>query len=37
VLYPGADVERFHPELVTGDLRAAHGLEDRPVGVREPS
>jgi phosphatidylinositol alpha-1,6-mannosyltransferase len=33
VLYPGADVERFHPELVTEDLRAAHGLEDRPVVV----
>jgi phosphatidyl-myo-inositol dimannoside synthase len=33
VLYPGADVERFHPEFVTEDLRAAHGLEDRPVVV----
>jgi phosphatidylinositol alpha-1,6-mannosyltransferase len=33
VLYPGADVERFHPALVTEDLRAAHGLDDRPVVV----
>ncbi len=33
VLYPGADVERFHPGLVTEDLRAMHGLEDRPVVV----
>ena len=33
VLYPGADVERFHPGLVTEDLRAAHGLGDRPLVV----
>ena len=33
VLYPGADVQRFHPGLVTEDLRVAHGLEDRPVIV----
>jgi phosphatidylinositol alpha-1,6-mannosyltransferase len=33
VLYPGADVQRFHPGLVTEDLRAAHGLGDRPVVV----
>jgi phosphatidylinositol alpha-1,6-mannosyltransferase len=33
VLYPGADVERFHPALVTEDLRAVHGLEDRPMVV----
>jgi phosphatidyl-myo-inositol dimannoside synthase len=33
VLYPGADVEAFHPDLPTDDLRAIHGLEDRPVVV----
>jgi phosphatidylinositol alpha-1,6-mannosyltransferase len=33
VLYPGADVTRFRPELETADLRERHGLEDRPVVV----
>ena len=33
VLYPGADVERFHPGLETADLRRALGLGDRPVVV----
>jgi phosphatidylinositol alpha-1,6-mannosyltransferase len=33
VLLPGADLERFRPGLETADLRAAHGLEDRPVVV----
>ena len=27
VLHPGADVQRFRPDLVTDDLRARHGLE----------
>jgi phosphatidyl-myo-inositol dimannoside synthase len=30
VLYPGADLERFAPDLPTDDLRARHGLDDRP-------
>jgi phosphatidylinositol alpha-1,6-mannosyltransferase len=33
VLYPGADVGRFRPDLETADLRAALGLEGRPVVV----
>ena len=30
VLHPGADVERFRPDLPTGDIRERHGLGDRP-------
>lgn len=33
VLYPGADLERFRPDLPTEDLRARHGLGDRPLVV----
>jgi len=33
VLYPGADLARFHPELPTDDLRERYGLRDRPVVV----
>jgi phosphatidyl-myo-inositol dimannoside synthase len=33
VLYPGADVESFRPDLVTDDLRERHGLEGRPLVV----
>jgi phosphatidylinositol alpha-1,6-mannosyltransferase len=33
VLYPGADVSRFRPDLTTGDLRERYGLGDRPVVV----
>jgi len=33
VLLPGADLERFRPDLGTADLRAAHDLGDRPVVV----
>lgn len=33
VLHPGADVERFRPDLPTEDLRSRHGLGDRPVIV----
>ncbi len=33
VLYPGADVEAFRPDLPTDDLRARHGLGDRPIVV----
>lgn len=33
VLYPGADLERFRPDLPTEDLRARLGLGDRPVVV----
>jgi phosphatidylinositol alpha-1,6-mannosyltransferase len=33
VLYPGADVERFRPDLGTTDIRAAFGIEDRPLVV----
>jgi phosphatidylinositol alpha-1,6-mannosyltransferase len=33
VLLPGADLERFRPDLATADLRAAHDLGDRPVVV----
>jgi phosphatidylinositol alpha-1,6-mannosyltransferase len=33
VLYPGADIERFRPDLPVEDLRERHGLADRPVVV----
>jgi phosphatidylinositol alpha-1,6-mannosyltransferase len=33
VLHPGADVERFRPDLPTADLRERHGLGDRPLIV----
>jgi phosphatidyl-myo-inositol dimannoside synthase len=33
VLYPGADLERFRPDVPTADLRERHGLADRPVVV----
>jgi phosphatidyl-myo-inositol dimannoside synthase len=33
VLYPGADVERFRPDLVTADIRASFGIDDRPLVV----
>lgn len=33
VMYPGADVEAFHPDLPSEDLRDRHGLRDRPVVV----
>jgi phosphatidyl-myo-inositol dimannoside synthase len=33
VLYPGADLERFRPDLPTADLRARHGIGDRPLVV----
>ena len=33
VLYPGADVEAFRPDLPVGDLREGHDLGDRPVVV----
>ena len=33
VLYPGADVEAFRPDLPVGDLRERHDLGDRPVVV----
>jgi phosphatidyl-myo-inositol dimannoside synthase len=33
VLYPGADVGAFRPDLPTADLRARHGLVGRPVVV----
>ncbi len=33
VLYPGADVEVFRPDLATEDLRARHGIGDRPLVV----
>ena len=33
VLRPGADVERFRPDLDTTDVRASLGLDDRPVVV----
>jgi phosphatidylinositol alpha-1,6-mannosyltransferase len=31
VLTPGADVERFRPDLDASGIRARHGLSDRPV------
>jgi phosphatidylinositol alpha-1,6-mannosyltransferase len=33
VLYPGADVRTFRPDLPVADLRERHGLGDRPVVV----
>ncbi len=33
VLYPGADVEVFRPDLATDDLRERHGLVGRPLVV----
>jgi len=33
VLYPGADVDAFHPGLPTEEIRERHGLADRPVVV----
>ncbi len=33
VLYPGADVEAFRPDLPTADIRARHGLVGRPLIV----
>jgi phosphatidylinositol alpha-1,6-mannosyltransferase len=33
VLHPGADVERFRPDLPNADLRERHGLGDRPLIV----
>jgi phosphatidyl-myo-inositol dimannoside synthase len=33
VLYPGADVSIFRPELPTGDLRERYGIGDRPLVV----
>jgi phosphatidylinositol alpha-1,6-mannosyltransferase len=33
VLHPGADVERFRPDLPTDDIRERHGFEDRPLIV----
>jgi phosphatidyl-myo-inositol dimannoside synthase len=33
VLYPGADLEAFRPDLVTADLRERHGVDDRPLVV----
>lgn len=33
VLYPGADIEAFHPDLPTDDLRERYGVGDRPLVV----
>lgn len=33
VLYPGADIEAFHPHLPTDDLRERYGVGDRPLVV----
>jgi phosphatidyl-myo-inositol dimannoside synthase len=33
VMYPGADVETFRPDLPTDDLLERHGLRDRPLIV----
>ena len=33
VLHPGADVERFRPDLPTEDIRKRHGVGDRPLIV----
>jgi phosphatidylinositol alpha-1,6-mannosyltransferase len=33
VMYPGADVDAFHPDLPFEDLRERHGLVDRPIVV----
>jgi phosphatidylinositol alpha-1,6-mannosyltransferase len=31
VLYPGADIERFRPDLPTDEIRRRHGVLDRPL------
>ena len=31
VLYPGADAERFRPDLDPSEIRTRHGVSDRPV------
>jgi phosphatidylinositol alpha-1,6-mannosyltransferase len=33
VLYPGADVDRFRPDLETADIRSSLGLDGRPLVV----
>lgn len=33
VMYPGADIETFRPDLPVEDLRRRHGVEDRPLIV----
>ena len=33
VLYPGADLNVFRPDLVTADLRERHGIGERPLVV----
>jgi phosphatidylinositol alpha-1,6-mannosyltransferase len=33
VMYPGADLETFRPDLPFEDLRAVHGIGDRPLVV----
>jgi len=33
VMYPGADVDRFRPDLPFDDVRARHGMTDRPLVV----
>ncbi|HJS25519.1 MAG TPA: glycosyltransferase family 4 protein [Actinomycetota bacterium] len=33
VLYPGADVDAFRPDLPTADIRARHGVAGRPLIV----
>jgi phosphatidyl-myo-inositol dimannoside synthase len=33
VLYPGADLERFRPDLPTDDLRQRYAMRDRPLVV----
>jgi phosphatidylinositol alpha-1,6-mannosyltransferase len=33
VLYPGADIEAFRPDLPTDDLRERYGIGDRPLVV----
>ena len=33
VLYPGADVDTFRPDLPTADLRARHGVVGRPLVI----
>jgi phosphatidylinositol alpha-1,6-mannosyltransferase len=33
VLYPGANIDTFRPDLVAGDLRERYGIGDRPLAV----
>jgi phosphatidylinositol alpha-1,6-mannosyltransferase len=33
VMYPGADIQAFHPDLPTAEIRARHLLADRPLVV----